>query len=584
MAVTQSNEFVHEIRQGRGALTLIYGAAIGGLFLWLLSVYLCSIAARYGVPDDTAIYLFRQDRWLLLAGTGLLLLASLGLRDRAQKLHLPRVALAIVAITAVGFCWLGHRWILGGFDLSGDEQLAVFDSQIFASGHLVQPLPGVWQVHTKALNILLMLPASHPIAWVSAYLPVNAMMRAAIGVAGDPSLTGPLMVLLGMFALWKCARILWPDDREAAVVALLLYAGSGQVLFAGMTAYAMPAHLALDLVWLWLFLLDRRGMDFLALLVGFMATGLHQPIFHPLFVVPILLTLLRGNNWPRFGLYAAGYAAICAFWFAWPIWMHALIAGPGSVTAIAGTDYISRLVQTVTEGDPVRWLETAANLLRLIAWQHVFLVPLLVAAIPVASREPLAAAFAASLLLPLLVLALILPWQGHGFGYRYEHGALGAGILLAVYGWRRLVADRAWLRPYLVRTSVLGVIVLLPLQAVMARSYYSAYARIDSRVNASGADYFIIGWDDAPWSRDLVINRPDLSNRPVRLLGGYVDDRLIRTICHPGVRVAMPTSALVRPIEAYFFVPYTHVADGQIASFSRRLTAAGCSLTSLDAQ
>jgi hypothetical protein len=32
-------------------------------------------------------------------------------------------------------------------------------------------------------------------------------------------------------------------------------------------------------------------------------------------------------------------------------------------------------------------------------------------------------------------MAVILPSQGEGFGYRYLHGAIGTAILLAVYGW-----------------------------------------------------------------------------------------------------------------------------------------------------
>ena len=75
-------------------------------------------------------------------------------------------------------------------------------------------------------------------------------------------------------------------------MALLLLVLSGQVLFAGMTAFAMPAHLFVNLLWLWLFLADRRRTDLVALAVGFVGTGLHQPLFHPLFVLPFLVLLL----------------------------------------------------------------------------------------------------------------------------------------------------------------------------------------------------------------------------------------------------------------------------------------------------
>jgi hypothetical protein len=490
--------------------------------------------------------------------------------------------LPVVALGLLGLCYAGSKWILFGYQMSRDEQMAVFDSRVFSAGLLVQPLPSGWQTHASALNTSFMLPGVHPDAWVSAYLPMNAVLRAVVGLVADPVLTGPLMVALGLISLWKCSRLLWPDDREASVVAVLLYVGSGQILFAGMTAYAMPAHLAFDLLWLWFFLLNRRVTDLAALFVAFVATGLHQPLFHPLFAAPILFTLVLDRNWRRVALFATGYVAICAFWLAWPDWMHALVSGPASITAGTGTDYFNRLSLTLSKGDLLRSREMGANVLRFFAWQHMLLLPLMAAGIAVARREHLAAAFAASVILPVCVMLVILPYQGHGFGYRYVHGVIGAAILLAVYGWRRIVADRPWLRPLVVRTTLAGILVLLPLQAWMARSFYAPFAGIDRRIKESGTDYFIIGARDAPYSHDLVINRPDLSNRPIRLFGEEVDGALIRSICRSGVTVAMPTSALLRPIETYFINSHSRRADKRIADLSPRLSAAGCTVVRID--
>jgi len=316
-------------------------------------------------------------------------------------------------------------------------------------------------------------------------------------------------------------------------------------------------------------------------LIAFVATGLHQPLFHPLFAAPILFTFLRERNWPRFGLYAIGYGAICVFWLLWPIWMHTLVTGPGSVTAAAGTDYFTSLLHTVWRPQPMRWEQLATNLLRFFAWQHILLLPLMACGIALARRERLAVAFAGTVLLPVLVMLLILPFQGNGFGYRYLHGVIGAAILLAVYGWRNLVADHAWIRPLAVRTTLAGLLVLLPLQAWMAFSMYAPFAWIDRRINESKADYFVIGGDDALLAFNLVINRPDLSNRPIRLLGNQVNGDLIRDICEPGVRVAMPTSAFLHPIETYFLMPHSAAADMRIAAMSPRLITAGCKVERL---
>src|ERR1700733_5369488 len=114
--------------------------------------------------------------------------------------------------------------------------------------------------------------------------------------------------------------------------------------------------------------------------------------------------------------------------------MNALFSGPNSVAAQGGIDFITRLTTTLAHSDSARWQETGANLLRFFAWQHLLLLPLLAAGIALAWRQRLAGALAVSLLLPVCVMALIMPWQGHGFGYRYVHGVIGVAILLAVYG------------------------------------------------------------------------------------------------------------------------------------------------------
>ena len=553
--------------------------------LFWLSLCLAAFALAALVPtfgNLSTFFLFRQDRWLLVAATLLLLVSGERLKRRAVPLALPRHAVWIAAAATMLVCYLGHYWILCDYDMSRDEQMAVFDSQIFSSGRLVQPLPPLWQPHADALNTLFMLPVRNPTAWVSAYLPVNAALRSLIALIGDPALTGPLMTALGAIALWNCARLLWPEDREAAVIALLLYLASGQVLLAGMSAYAMPAHLALDLFWLWLFLLNQRSADFAALIVGFLATGLHQPLFHPLFVAPFLLCLLRDKAWPRLIIFVAGYAAISLFWLAWPVGMHALITGPNSTTARIGTDYWSRLRLMLMTGRDPRFIDMPANLLRYVAWQPILLLPLMFAGLASARRGGTAGALAIGILLPIVIMFVIMPRQGHGFGYRYLHGVIGNAVLLAVFGWRHMAASHDWLRPLLQRTILAGLVVILPLQLWMMNNFYAPFATADKRIATSAVDYFIMGEDDAPFAGDLVLNRPDLTNRPVRVLAADLDDPLIAAICRPGISVAVATDSFYQPINGYFGSLPAGVADRRLTRLSVRLAEAGCSVGRFD--
>ena len=259
----------------------------------VLAIMAFLIAALLGPNANlTLFYLHRQDRWLLLVAALLLALCAWRLPARMQALTGDRqLAFAVGAVMACA-AFAGHYGILSGYDLSRDEQMANFDAAVFAQGRLVASLSGIWRDHAEALNTMFMYPTNHTAGWISAYLPLNAAFRAFFGLLGDAALTGPAMLLIGAVALWGCTRRIWPDNRETGVVALLLYIGSGQIFFNGMTAYAMPAHLTLNLCWLWLFLRRKTGTDLAALAVGFIAVGLHQPIMHPMFAAPILFTVV----------------------------------------------------------------------------------------------------------------------------------------------------------------------------------------------------------------------------------------------------------------------------------------------------
>lgn len=345
-----------------GMAVLVGGLCLAAFALSMAIVALISFSPGRHASNLATFFLFEQDRWLLLAEFLALAAAGYRLGARHTPLRLSSVHLAGMAAALLAFCTFGHYFILGGYDLSRDEQLANFDAAILAKGMLAQPLPPLWQAHAGALNTMFMLPVSKPTAWVSAYLPMNAALRALVGFFADPALTGPILVALGLLALWKCARLLWPGEREPAIVAALLYCSSAQILVTGMTSYAMTAHMTLNLFWLWLFLLDRRAADLGALAVAFVAAGLHQPLFHPMFAAPFLFGLLRDRSWWRVALYAAGYAAICAFWLAWPLFIHGLVAGPNSGAAEMGTDYLTRLIQTVKNSGATRWTLTAARI------------------------------------------------------------------------------------------------------------------------------------------------------------------------------------------------------------------------------
>ena len=79
----------------------------------------------------------------------------------------------------------------------------------------------------------------------------------------------------------------------------------------------MPAHLALNTIWLWLYSRPDRRAFYLAPFVGVVAIGLHQPIVHALFVAPFLVRLVLQRRWRTVGIFTVIYLAGCLGWFMW---------------------------------------------------------------------------------------------------------------------------------------------------------------------------------------------------------------------------------------------------------------------------
>jgi len=561
-----------------GTLSFAARLICAAFLLYFASAAISAHVGRFS--DFTAWLLFAQDRWLLLAEALILTGCAIGLRPGRRPIILSARSCILLALAVIPLCYLGRIWVLCGYDMSRDEQMAVFDSRIFAHGLLAQPLPAMWQMHTGALNDLFLLPAAHPVAWVSAYLPVNAALRALVGMLMDPNWTAPVLTAIGAIALWNCTRRLWPEDEEAATLALLLYLASGQVLFAGMTAYAMSAHLTFNLIWLWLFLIGRRWSDCAALIVGAVATGLHQPLFHPMFVTPFVLILLWRREWGRAAFFIFGYGAIGGFWLSWPHLVYARIEGAHPAAPV-DTDFWARLHIVLEDQPDARWTDMAANLLRFLAWQPILLLPLFAAGlatgVAAARRDSMPIALAGATILPVVVATILMPDQGQGFGYRYLHGVIGSAILVALYGWHSLAGQETRWRPLLARTLVGGTLVLMPMQALLIFAYQRAVATVEARIASIDTDYVVIGNDDAPASGGLVINRADLSNRPIRLFAEKIDPDLLHILCDRRATVALPNSAFYAPINAYFRgTIISRASDRRLKPLGTRLEQAGC--------
>jgi len=549
---------------------------------------LCGLAALEIAPSPyyaeglvflTAFSALQQDVPVAFGLCAILLLIGLRPVLAAGAAKTGRIALGplmIGVVALVAGIWLIRIGALYNHDFTRDEHMAVFDARIFATGRLFWPLAPAMAPYYSALNDLFLLPIGNHEGLVSAYLPVNAAIRALLGKVMPLSLVSPLLVGVAALALWRVAARLWPGDRATQIVVLVLFASSSQVILTGTAAFAMTTHLAFNLVWLALFLRGSRASHGAALGVGFFATGIHQPLFHPLFVLPFLDLLRRQRRWRELGLYLAGYLAIGLFWMAWPRWVasHGVGIPPGNAAEQVG--YLGRLATAIAPPNFAAITIMAANLMRFVLWQHLLLVPLALIGLWRCGRgNDLIRALALGVLLTFVAMAVLIPPQGHGWGYRYLHGLIGNLCLLAGFGW-------CWLRDHggvpqraMAIASAVSLLIVLPVHTVMVRSMIAPYVRATQGFARLDADYIVVDSENLPFSSNFVLNRPNLSNRPRMLLGSLLVPSDLARLC-PGRTIAFADAPQFAATYRYYLFPVPR-GPSRLQQRQRRIAArAGC--------
>jgi len=401
--------------------------------LLALSV-LALLYTRSAHAEYIATYFFiEQDMPALVVIVALALLTFFALRSPAWTARLgswmsafERIPLSAMAAFVILVGFAGSWLVFAQYPLSMDEFWARADGAIFAQGRPMAHVPAEWLPYGRALQPIFLQLLPEAGVWSSRYLPVNGMLQLAFG-----PLASPLLAAASVLLVAAIARLLMPEHRGAPVIAALLLASSSQVLVTAMTPYAMSAHLAFNLAWLWLFLRRKPTAHVAAMVVGFLATGLHQLIFFPLFALPFVAdSFFSGSR-----RWAAAHAVVIAVGaLAWSNYDSFAVAMMG-VTAAPGAERdagqaVARMLAGLSGfgADSVEVM--GLNLLRFQLWQNPLAVPLALVAAPAVIRVagPLRAA-AGGIVLVTVVVLIVQAFQGHGWGFRYLHGELGSVVL-----------------------------------------------------------------------------------------------------------------------------------------------------------
>lgn len=538
------------------ARALLLVAVVGAVALYPGAA---SLPRRYFIEQDLPL--------LLLAAGGLWLLARV--HDDGAPIDDAVVAWRWpLILAATAFAYAGAHWLLGRYPVSRDEILADFQAMYLRHGQLGLPVPPQLRDVGEAMMPLWSGNWLQHGQWVSGYLPVNSGLRALASVAGDIRIASPVLLAVGAGAIWSAARQLWPERPRGAVVALVLALTSTQLLVTAMTPYAMTAHFALNAVWLTCFLRGGRGGHAAAILVGLAASGLHQVHFHLLFVAGPILWLAVTRQYRLATLYAVACLGYVLVWLElYPRLLVALMGEPAVPLRMPAVSALATRFARLLQWDPL------TSIARFVAWQNVLLAPLAVVGLRAMrggdGRPTILWGLAATCLIGLATTI----YQGHGYGYRYLHGAIPAFCLLAAAGWMQLEkeAGRGLPAALLWGSAAFALLVTLPFALWRSHQFVAPYEAAYRAVRAAPADVVLVDTRGGAFIQDIVRYDPAAPG-PLVLDLGYVPAGRIARWCRDGTRVALFEG---REANMLGVMP-GHSVDAQTAARRRQLDQLHC--------
>jgi len=437
--------------------------------------------------------------------------------------HPGRVASISVLVLCCG-AWGVYR----RSPLSMDEYSPVFQSRIFAAGHLAGqfPVPLLdWLVPRVFQDYFLNISHSSG-RIVSAYWPSFALLLTPFTWLGVPWICNPLISALTLLAIHRLALRIFADV-EAAGLALLLTVASPVFFANGISFYSMPAHLLASTLFALLLLDPTPRKAFAAGVVGSIALTLHNPVPHMLFALPwIVWILCRPRRLPMVGCLVAGYLPLCLllgvgwFWFSSDLTHDALNLAAG---AAASDDSLRKIGTAFTLPSATIVLARLIGIAKLWAWSVPGLLLLAgIGAWKWRHNTPCMLLLVSALL--TLIGYFFVPFdQGHGWGFRYFHSAwvalpiLATAALLPAPAVRNIFADSET-RSFAVACALLALVVGTGFRAVQMHTFI---AQDQSQVPAySGAERRVVIIDPRSsfYGLDLVQNDPWLRGSVVRMI------------------------------------------------------------------
>jgi hypothetical protein len=447
-----------------------------------------------------------------------------------------------VVLISVGTIAVGAVVVYHDYPLSMDEYAAVFQSKIFASGHLFAQLPHDlidWLV-VRGFNGSFLLVSPDTGRAIENYWPGFALLLAPFEFLSVPWLCNASLAGLAIFLVyWITMEI--TGDRRAAGWAMLFTVASGAFIADAVSYYSMQAHLTANLLFAALLIKPTRYRTLSAGLVGSFALILHNPVPHTLFAIPWIAAMAMQRDQRRYlPALILGYLPGAAVGLGWLMFRSDIASPAHGVSAMSG------VVDGIFAWPDATMLNMrAAALAKMWLWAVpcLFVLALLGRLRHRGNRH--ARLLMQSAVLTFIGYLFVRFDQGHGWGYRYFHSAWGAVPVLAGCAMTgRSDADRR-LASFAGALAILNLVVVLPFQMHEIDEVISRHLAQLTPPKRPGNNVYFIHPRGGSYVADMVQIDPLLRDRDLLLVsrGADLDTQLIRQNWQSAVKIASGRAA-----------------------------------------
>jgi hypothetical protein len=449
---------------------------------------------------------------------------------------------AWVALAATAMLALAAITIYHDYPLSMDEYAAVFQSKIFAAGHVVAQLPrGLvdWLV-VRGFNGSFLIASPETGRAIESYWPGFALLLTPFQFVNAAWLCNALLSGLSILLIYRITREI-TGDRFAAGWAMLFTLSSGAFIADGISYYSMQAHLAANLMFVALIMKPSARRALAAGLVGSLALNLHNPVPHALFALPWIAAMATRRDRYRLLPLILGYLpgiAIAVLWLRLRtdiglighglVALHTIVSGVFSLPDAGSLNTgVAALFKMSVWAMPSLFLLALLGGLRYRANPHVRLLTW-------------------SALLTFGGYLFVAFDQGHGWGYRYFHSAWGVLPILAgcAMAHKPQAADLR-LVSFAGATAILSLLILVPFQMSQIERFISAHLAQLAPPMRPGNNVYFVHPLGGFYVADLVQIDPLLCDRDLILIshGAQLDAQLVQSSWPSAVKVSSGRTA-----------------------------------------